>query len=137
MQRIKYAVFAFLTLLPSATYADHWKPAPTHLGIPQEIVDYLHSEVPQGDVYTTMTVSCKERRIYCDAVRDHMAMVTFYRMKDARDTGGSDWLGTGYFEMQTLEPAQLGSLMMFVYGPGRYEGRSWHKPGHKTVGTEK
>ena len=112
----KILVFAFTILLISPAYAGHDK-APAHLGIPPIVGEYLHQF---GGLYTTMVVTCHERRVVCSS-KDQIAMVVFYDSREARDQGDMDqhYLGTAIFELEEGEEGRLGKLLRFFFGNGR------------------
>lgn len=111
----KILLFAFTIFLASPAYAGHDN-APAHLGIPPIVGEYLHQF---GGLYTTMVVTCHERRVVCSA-KDHIAMVVFYDSREARDQGDDHhYLGTAIFELQEGEEGHLGKLLRFFFGNGR------------------
>lgn len=116
----KILLFAFTIFLASPAYASHDK-APAHLGIPPIVGEYLHQF---GGLYTTMVVTCHERRVVCSS-NDQIAMVVFYDSREARDQGDMDqhYLGTAIFELQEGEEGRLGKLLQFFFSNGRVWGR--------------
>ncbi len=112
----KILLFAFTMFLASPAYAGHDK-APAHLGIPPIVGEYLHQF---GNLYTTMVVTCHERRVVCSS-KDQIAMVVFYDSREAREQGDMDqhYLGTAIFELQEGEEGRLGKLLRFFFGNGR------------------
>ncbi len=115
----KILLFAFTIFLASPAYAGHDK-APAHLGIPPIVGEYLHEF---GGLYTTMVVTCHERRVVCSA-KDQIAMVVFYDSREARDQGDDHhYLGTAIFELQDGEEGRLGKLLQFFFSNGRMWAR--------------
>jgi hypothetical protein len=112
----KILVFTFTMFLISPAYAGHDK-APTRLGIPPIVAEYLHQF---GDLYTTIVLVCHERLVVC-LPKDHVAMVAFYDSREARDQGNVDdhYLGTAIFEVEEGEEGRLGKLLRFFFGNGR------------------
>jgi len=112
----KILVFAFTIFLISPAYAGHDK-APTRLGIPPIVAEYLHQF---GDLYTTMIVTCHEMLVLCSP-KDQIAMVAFYDSREARDQGNTDdnYLGTAIFALEEGEGGRLGKLLRFFFSNGR------------------
>lgn len=115
----KILLFAFTIFLASPAYAGHDN-APAHLGIPPVVGEYLHQF---GGLYTTMVVTCHERRVVCLS-KDQIAMVVFYDSREGRDRGDDDhYLGTAIFEVQEGEEGRLGKLLQFFFSNGRMWAR--------------